>query len=73
MDNIDLDKRVSDNLFYFVLQKNICCGYSSEALRRGTSNEYQRVFMEKQEKHFHTRKTFSVKERALPRAMVCSV
>ena len=29
------------NFFFFYLHLNICCGYSLEVLRRGTSNKYQ--------------------------------
>ena len=32
--------------FFLCLQKNICCGYSSDAPRRGASNEYpQHMFL----------------------------
>ena len=27
-------------IFFLLLDENICCGYSLEAPRRGTSNEY---------------------------------
>ena len=36
---IGLDKRGIHIIFFF-LHKNVCCGYSLEASRRGASNEY---------------------------------
>ena len=34
--------RLAELLFLF-LQENICCGYSLEVPRRGTSNEYHNI------------------------------
>ena len=37
-------------MFFLFLNKNICCGYSLEVPRRGTSNEYpQHMFLTRQE------------------------
>ena len=48
---IALDKELFLNqklsIFFLFLDENICCGYSSEAPRWDTSNEYPRVFVEK--------------------------
>ena len=38
--NIATDKRGIHIIFFLFLNKNICCGYSLEAPRRGASNEY---------------------------------
>ena len=32
-------------IFFLSLNKNICCGYSLEAPRRGASNEYEICFL----------------------------
>ena len=47
---IDQDKVLAFNkkvrIFLLFLNKNICCGYSLEAPRRGASNEYpQHIFL----------------------------
>ena len=33
-------------MFFLLLHENICCGYSFEGLRQGTSNEYLRFHQE---------------------------
>ena len=51
--SIALDKL--DSRYYFSLHENICCGYSLEVPRRGTSNEYpQHMFLCRNKKNSHT-------------------
>ena len=42
-------------IFFLFLNENICCGYSLEAPRRGTSNEYpQHMFSLRNKKDIST-------------------
>ena len=51
---IGLDKGIR-SIFFLFLHKNICCGYSLEAPRRGASNEYpQHMFSWRNKKNINT-------------------
>ena len=64
--SIATDKRGYPHIIFLLLDENICCGYSSEAPRRGASDEYpQHVFGEKKERYQH----FSDEKSALSVAM----
>ena len=52
---IGLDKKGYQEIVFLFLYKNICCGYSLEAPRRGTSNEYpQHMFLSRNKKNIDT-------------------
>ena len=69
--SIGLDENGYQVNSFLIFNKNICCGYSLEAPRRGASNEYpQHMFSSSNKKHVDT---FLVEKKRLIKTLQSSL